>query len=245
RMTDDARKRLAVLQDLDDLGAGFRLAAHDLEIRGAGNLLGKAQSGHIGAVGFDMFLRMMEEATQEVRGIIPAAEVEPEIELGAEAFLPDWYVADIGERLMLYKRLAGASDAGSVDALRDELEDRFGALPKEARAFVRIMRLRPVLKRLLVASLKASDNIVALRLDERSSVGTDLLLAMATKQPKRYRLRPEGVLLMTLPPGGWDNLVDEIEKLLANLEKGEHGGTKDDGARQQTSAARTFRRAVR
>ncbi len=246
RMTDDARKRLAVLQDLDDLGAGFRLAAHDLEIRGAGNLLGKAQSGHIGAVGFDMFLRMMEEATQEVRGITPQAEVEPEIELGAEAFLPDWYVSDIGERLLLYKRLAGAPDEDAVDALRDELEDRFGVLPKEAKAFVRVMRLRPALKRLLVASLKASGDVVAVRFDSRSPVAADLLLALAQKQPKRYRLRPEGALMMTVAPGGWDQLVDEIEKLLALVEKGDPGGLKDDrSTKQQHAPARAFRRAVR
>lgn len=245
RMTDDARKRLAVLQDLDDLGAGFRLAAHDLEIRGAGNLLGKEQSGHIGAVGFDMFLRMMEEATQEVRGLVPTAHIEPEIELGAEAFLPDWYVADIGERLMLYKRLAGAADVEGVDSLKEELEDRFGHPPKEARAFVRIMRLRPVLKRLLVVSLKASDNVVALRFDAASPVSRELLLAMASRQPKRYRLRPEGALLMTIAPGGWDTLVDEIETLLEKLEKGDHGGITDDRSKQQPSAVRSFRRALR
>jgi hypothetical protein len=107
------------------------------------------------------------------------------------------------------------------------------------------MRIRPALKRLLVTSLKASEGIVALRIDERSSVQPDLLLAMATRQPKRYRLRPEGVFMMTLAPGGWDNMVDEIERLLENLEKGEHGGTRNDREPQQTSAARTFRRAVR
>jgi transcription-repair coupling factor (superfamily II helicase) len=244
RMSDDARKRLAVLQDLDDLGAGFRLAAHDLEIRGAGNLLGKAQSGHIGAVGFDMFLRMMEEASQEIRGIAATAQVEPEIELGAEAFLPDWYIADIGERLLLYKRLAGAPDAAAVDALKEELEDRFGGLPKEARAFVRIMRLRPALKRLLVLSLKASDNVVAIRFDARSPVSPELLLALATRQPKRFRLRPEAVLTMTTAPGGWDNLVDEIEGLLARLEKGDDGETIDERTRQPSSA-HTLRRAAR
>jgi transcription-repair coupling factor (superfamily II helicase) len=245
RMTEDARKRLTVLQELDDLGAGFRLAAHDLEIRGAGNLLGKAQSGHIGAVGFDMFLRMMEEATQEVRGIVPVAQVEPEIELGAEAFLPDWYVTDIGERLLLYKRLAGAPDAETVSGLRDELEDRFGSLPKEAKAFVRIMRLRPALKRLLVVSLKASGDVVALRFDSRSPVPPELLLAMAQKQPKRFRLRPEGVLMMTTALSGWDGMVTEIELLLDKLEKGDHGGFSDDRSKQQPSPTRAFRRAVR
>jgi transcription-repair coupling factor (superfamily II helicase) len=238
-----------VLQELDDLGAGFRLAAHDLEIRGAGNLLGKAQSGHIGAVGFDMFLRMMEEATQEVRGIVPDARVEPEVELGTEAFLPDWYVGDVGERLLLYRRLAGAEDPGAVDALADELEDRFGSLPREAKSFVRIMRLRPALRRLLVSSLKASDGVVALRFDGRSPVRPEVLLELAARQPRRFRLRPEGVLMMTTAGAGqgagWDAMVTEIETLLGMLERGETGGSNDGRNVQQSSPARNFRRAVR
>jgi len=242
RITEDARKRLAVLQDLDDLGAGFRLAAHDLEIRGAGNLLGKEQSGHIRAVGFDMFLRMMEEATAEVRGQPAVASLEPEIELGAEAFLPDWYAEDIGERLILYKRLAGAESAEAVAALRDELEDRFGTLPREAVNFVRIMALRPALRRLRVVSLKASDNVVALRFDESSPVSRELLLKLAHAQPVRYRLRPEG-LTMNAVAEDWDGLVEEIERLLARLEAGGEGGALD-GKREPTGA-QTFRRARR
>ncbi|HYC54309.1 MAG TPA: transcription-repair coupling factor [Candidatus Binatia bacterium] len=244
RITDDARKRLAVLQDLDDLGAGFRLAAHDLEIRGAGNLLGKEQSGHIGAIGFDMFLRMMEEATAEVRGLPPVAHFEPEIELGAGAFLPDWYVSDIGERLILYKRLAAAEDSDAVMALREELQDRFGVLPQEAQRFVRIMSLRPALRRLRVVSLKASDNVVALRFDEASSVSRELLLELAHAQPRRYRIRPEGVLMMTAAAQDWDGLVEEVEHLLDRLEAGSKGGALDDGKREPTRA-QTFRRARR
>src|SRR5205085_11968443 len=100
-------------------------------------------------------------------------------------------------------------------------------LPPEARNFVRIMRLRPALKRLLVVSLKASDNVVALRLDARSPVSPDLLVALAARQPERFRLRPENVLMMTTALGGWDNLVDEIEKLLDRLEQGDGGSTDD------------------
>ncbi|MBI5507060.1 MAG: transcription-repair coupling factor, partial [Deltaproteobacteria bacterium] len=250
RITEDARKRLAVLQDLDDLGAGFRLAAHDLEIRGAGNLLGKAQSGHIAAVGFDLFLRMMEEATQEMRDGAVLAQVEPEIELGAEAFLPGWYVEDIGERLLLYKRLANAPDAEALAGLRDELRDRFGPLPHQAGNFVRIMALRPTLKRLLVVSLKASDNVVALRFDERSEVSREQLLRLATEQPRRYRVRPEGVLTMQVAAPDWNGLVDEIEKLLARLVAGPQGGRFDDDpsrrdakARVRAGGATAFRRA--
>ncbi len=241
RITDDARKRLAVLQDLDDLGAGFRLAAHDLEIRGAGNLLGKAQSGHIAAVGFDLFLRMMEEATQEMRDGAVLAQVEPEIELGTEAFLPGSYVEDIGERLLLYKRLANAPDGEALLGLRDELRDRFGPLPRQAANFVRIMALRPALKRLLVVSLKASDNVVALRFDERSGVSRQQLLQLATEQPRRYRVRPEGVLTMQAAAPDWNGLVDEIEKLLARLVAGPQGGRSDDDPSRQDAKDRARR----
>lgn len=250
RITEDARKRLAVLQDLDDLGAGFRLAAHDLEIRGAGNLLGKAQSGHIAAVGFDLFLRMMEEATQEMRDGAVLPQVEPEIELGAEAFLPGWYVEDIGERLLLYKRMANAADAEVLRGLRDELQDRFGPLPHQAASFVRMMALRPALKRLLVVSLKASDNVVALRFDERSGVSREQLLRLATEQPQRYRVRPGGVLTMQVATPDWYGLVDEIEKLLNRLVAGPQGERPDDDpsrkdarARARSGGATAFRRA--
>ena len=102
----DAQKRLRVLQELDDLGGGFKLAAHDLEIRGAGNLLGKQQSGQIAAVGFELYTQMMEEAVQELRGQRRHVDVEPEIQLGFPAFIPDSYIADENQRLVFYRRLA-------------------------------------------------------------------------------------------------------------------------------------------
>ncbi len=234
-ISEEARKRLAVLQELDDLGAGFRLAAHDMEIRGAGNLLGKQQSGHIAAVGFDLFMRMMEETTLELRGQPAAVEVEPEIELGAEAFIPAAYIEDVGERLLLYKRLANAATREQVEALAGELADRFGGLPRQAQDFVRIMAVRPALKWLAVESLKASDNVVALRLSEDSPVDREQLLRLVTSRPKKYRLRPEGSFTVQTGAASWNELVDEIEALLETLlagiaEGGRHEGSsaKDD-----------------
>ncbi len=228
-ITEEARKRLAVLQELDHLGAGFRLAARDMEIRGAGNLLGKQQSGQIAAIGFDLFMQMMEEATQELRGRAVVPRIEPEIDLGAEAFLPESYIEDVGERLQLYRRMANAESAEAVATVAEELTDRFGTMPRQAADFVRVMALRPALKRLLVESLKSSGNVVALRFHEASPVDRSVMLGLATGEPRRYRLRPDGPFTMKSRAAGWDDLVDEIERLLATLTEGLSDEATEDG----------------
>jgi transcription-repair coupling factor (superfamily II helicase) len=219
-ITEDARRRLAVLQELDDLGSGFRIAAHDMEIRGAGNLLGKQQSGHVAAVGFELFMQMMDEATAELRGRPSGPRVEPEIELGSEAFIPDAYIEDIGERLLVYKRMANVEDAEALTGLAEELGDRFGPLPRQVEDFIRIMRLRPALKRLAVESLKASKKAVAVRFHEDSPVDREQLVALVTQHPRLYRVRPGGGFTMSVSGEGWDAMVDEIEKFLDVLEAG-------------------------
>jgi transcription-repair coupling factor (superfamily II helicase) len=216
-ITDEARQRLAVLQQLDDLGSGFRLAAHDMEIRGAGNLLGKEQSGQVAAVGFELFMQMMEEAAGELRGTAVGPRIEPEIELGAEAFIPEGYIDDVGERLLLYKRMANAPDRAALDAIADELADRFGPLPRPVEDFVRVMALRPALKALAVESLKASEGTAALRFHEESLVDREVLVKFATAKPDRFRLRPAGVFTMSLAARSWHEMVDEIERFLDEL----------------------------
>ncbi len=217
RISEDARRRLTVLQELDDLGSGFRLAAHDMEIRGAGNLLGKEQSGHVAAVGFDLFMRMMEEASAELRGRTTSPAIEPEIDLGAEAFLPESYVDDVGERLMCYKRMANADSRESLEAIVDELTDRFGPPPRPVRDLVRVMGLRPGLKKLAAESLKAGGGTVALRFHESSPIDPDALVELTRRGQGRYRLRPGGVLTMKLTGGEWDERVGEIEELIERL----------------------------
>jgi len=225
-ITDEARQRLTVLQELDDLGSGFRIAAHDMEIRGAGNLLGKEQSGHVTAIGFELFMQMMEEATQELRGRPVGPHVEPEIELGADAYIAEDYIPDVGERLLVYKRMANAATHDALTAIGDELVDRFGPLPQEARDFLRVMSLRPVLMRLAVESLKTGDGNVTIRFHERSPLDPNLLLATVADDPARFRLRPGGVLTMTLTSASgpasdrWDATVDEIEGFLTSLASG-------------------------
>ena len=219
-ITEDARRRLAVLQELDDLGAGFRIAAHDMEIRGAGNLLGKQQSGHVAAIGFELFMQMMDEATSELRGNPAGPRVEPEIELGSEAFIPDGYIDDIGERLLVYKRMANVETTEAIEAIGEELADRFGPIPHQVTDFMRIMSLRPALKRLAVESLKASGAAVAFRFHEDSPISRDRLVELITEEPKRFRLRPGGGFTMALAGKGWEAMVDEIERFLDVLVSG-------------------------
>src|SRR5450432_1543657 len=139
RMTPEAAKRLAVLQRFTELGAGFQVATHDLEIRGAGELLGERQHGAVAAVGFETYARILEEAVAELRGEPIKPEHDPEISVDVPAFLPDDYVPDTGQRLDFYRRLAQAADEDAIKATVAELEDRYGPLPDEARLLGDVM----------------------------------------------------------------------------------------------------------
>src|SRR5881409_3490827 len=133
RVDEQAQRRLRALQEFTELGSGFKLALRDLEIRGAGNLLGAAQHGHIAAVGYDLYSKLLAEAVRELAGEPTAAAVEPMISVAVEGFLPDDYVPEVNQRLAFYKRLASAVSDAEVDDLRGELLDRFGPPPKEDR----------------------------------------------------------------------------------------------------------------
>ena len=141
-MDEQAQRRLRALQELTELGSGFKLALRDLEIRGAGNLLGAQQHGHIAAVGYDLYSKLLAEAVRELDGDQAAVAVEPVISVGVEGFLPEEYVPEVNQRLALYKRLAGAAGDDELADLRAELADRFGPLPAAAEQLLDIVRIR-------------------------------------------------------------------------------------------------------
>ncbi|HWO14668.1 MAG TPA: transcription-repair coupling factor, partial [Polyangiaceae bacterium] len=151
-LSDEARLRVDALSRYTELGSGLRIAELDLELRGSGNFLGAEQSGAVQSVGFDLFCQMLEEATHELRGEPVEHEVDPEISVDIEALLPEDYVPEVGVRLSLYKRLAGASDEARVTELAIEIEDRFGSLPRSAENLIELMRLKAELRQLKVLS---------------------------------------------------------------------------------------------
>jgi transcription-repair coupling factor (superfamily II helicase) len=190
-MTAEAKQRLAVLQRFTELGAGFQVASHDLEIRGAGELLGDKQSGAVAAVGFDTYARLLEEAVAELRGQPIKAERDPEISVDVPAFLPDDYIPDTGQRLELYRRLAQARDEDEVRGLLTEVEDRYGALPDEARLLGEVMIDKTLVRRIGALAYELQPSRMVL------SVGTDTrllparIMGLVQKKGSRWKITPD------------------------------------------------------
>jgi transcription-repair coupling factor (superfamily II helicase) len=192
QLTDEARMRVDALTRYTELGSGLQIAELDMELRGSGNFLGAEQSGAVASVGFDLFCQMLAEATQELRGEKVEHEIDPEITVDIEAILPEDYVPEVGVRLSLYKRLAGASDEAHVHQLAIEIEDRFGALPRTAQNLIELMALKASLRKLRVLSCEASARAVTLHLAEDTPLNTAKITQLALGRPDVYRLTPHG-----------------------------------------------------
>src|SRR5262245_14559330 len=209
-LTEDAEKRLRVIEEFDELGVGFKVALKDMEIRGAGNLLGPEQHGHIMGLGFDLYVKLLEEAVSELKGELEATAPEPRLLTDWSAYLPDEYVPDEHEKLSLYRRLAEAKTPAAIDDFTLELRDRFGALPAPTVSLVELRRLR-VLGRgtpgggsAPVESLKVFQNVAEvtlrrpLRPDEIKALvtGLDFQAEFFSGREFGLRVRGEGILLL-------------------------------------------------
>ena len=165
KITAQAERRLKVLQSLDTLGAGFQLASHDLDIRGAGNLLGEEQSGHIKEVGFELYQQMLEEAVLSLKAGITAPVAErwsPQITIGTPVLIPGDYVADLSVRLALYRRLAEIEDEREIESFAAELVDRFGPLPAEVEHLLQVVAIKGLCRRANVEKIEAGPKGVVL-----------------------------------------------------------------------------------
>ena len=192
-LTGVARKRLAAIREFSDLGAGFRIAAHDLELRGTGNLLGAEQHGHINAVGFDLYTKLLKQTVVELRGEPWIEEVHTSIDLGLDIQIPDHYIDDATLRLWLYKRIAGIADEDAEAALEAEVLDRFGKYPRAVGNLFAYGRLRRKSRLLRVASIERKGSKLYIKLQEDSPVDLGALVQMLQGRPE-LRLSPQGVL---------------------------------------------------
>jgi transcription-repair coupling factor (superfamily II helicase) len=216
-ITPDAERRLKALQELDGLGGGFKLALHDLEIRGAGNLLGEQQSGQITAVGFELYTEMMEKAVRELRGEAMAPEVEPEIRMGIPAYFPEDYIPDANQRLYFYKRLASLRTLAELEELKEEIKDRFGPTPAVVEHLFLVMNLRRLLKEFLVQQISVSEGRVLLLFHSESPVKVEKLLELIQKQKNKFRLASDGRLSFTPQSHEWEPLIAEVIQLLHKI----------------------------
>ena len=190
-MTAEAEQRLAVLQRLTELGAGLQIATSDLEIRGAGELLGARQSGLVAAVGFDTYARILEEAVAELRGLPIRSEHDPEISVDIPAFLPDDYIPDTGQRLDFYRRLAQAQTEDEVIAIADELRDRYGQLPDEALLLQEVMIDKTLVRRIGAHAYELGPKRIILTLGPDTRLDPAKIMRLAQDEHGRFRLTPD------------------------------------------------------
>ena len=194
KITPQAERRLKVLQSLDTLGAGFQLASHDLDIRGAGNLLGEEQSGHIKEVGFELYQQMLEEAVASLKAGITAPVADkwsPQITIGTPVMIPEDYVADLPVRLALYRRLAEIEDEREIEAFGAELVDRFGPLPEEVEHLLQIVAIKSLCRQANVEKIETGPRGAVVSFRDNTFANPDRLVAFIRDQGPAARVRPD------------------------------------------------------
>ncbi len=217
-LTEIARKRLAALKEFSDLGAGFKIAALDLELRGAGNLLGGEQHGHINAIGFDMYVRMLEDTVRELRGEEVAPEIHSSLNLGLDLRIPSSYISDENQRLRAYKRIAQAVDEKEREKVEQELADRYGPVPEDVQHLLKYSGIKTAAEKIGIEAIDRRVSILNIKFHEETRVDGEKLMALVSSTPGA-QFTPAGVLRLPVDGAGTPAaILDFIDrKLVAPL----------------------------
>jgi transcription-repair coupling factor (superfamily II helicase) len=217
-LTEVARRRLAALKEFSDLGAGFKIAALDLELRGAGNMLGGEQSGHIEAIGFEMYTTMLEEAVGKLKGEERVEVPTTQLSLGIALRIDESYIAEENQRLRMYKHIAGVQSEAAIADVRAELEDRYGPLPESVRHLLDASLLRIECERIGVSQIDRKRDQLHIRFTESAGVDPGRLMKLVARNAKRgAQFTPQGVLRYPLTSPKPDGVLAEIRALLDQL----------------------------
>jgi transcription-repair coupling factor (superfamily II helicase) len=222
-MTADALKRLEAIESLEDLGVGFTLASHDLEIRGAGELLGDEQSGQIQEIGFSMYNELLERAVKAIKsGQVPDADLttaatSTEIDLGTPAMLPDDYIQDIHTRLILYKRIANAASQQELDELQIELIDRFGLLPGPAKCLFANTAIKLQAQELGIRKIEFGTTAGRIQFADTPSIDPARMIQLIQTQPQHYKLDSQQRLHLLEVPENFEERIEHLQQLLDTL----------------------------
>ncbi len=217
-LTPIAKRRLAAIREFSDLGAGFRIAALDLELRGAGNLLGGQQSGHMDALGFDLYTQMLERTVAELRGEAVEDETSVTINLGVDVAISEDYISDMGQRLRTYKRVSSARDDDAVANIREEIRDRYGRLPESVEQLFGYARLRLLAETVGILSIDKTSDGVAIKFSEKARVSPEKLMAFVGAREGRT-FTPTGVLRISLTGEEEDQVLDLLRGVLAEIQQ--------------------------
>jgi transcription-repair coupling factor (superfamily II helicase) len=227
-LTGDAQKRLIAIQQFTELGSGFRIAAADLEIRGAGNLLGKQQSGHIAAIGLDLYMQMVEQAVQRLKGHLIEEEPDPTLQLPVSAFIPEQYVTDPHQRLSLYKRLSACGQVGELALLHGEIQDRYGLSPEPVERLLEVMQLRVHAKRLRLASIEVHGQTVKLGFQPKATIPEGAVHRLMDQLKKRLRFLSPVSFEIHMRSEDWPSIFSELNLILQSLDLCDTKTTKED-----------------
>jgi transcription-repair coupling factor (superfamily II helicase) len=215
-LSELARRRLAALKEFSDLGAGFKIAALDLELRGAGNLLGGEQSGHIEAVGFELYTTMLERTVRELKGELPEDVPETQLNLGLNIRIPSDYIAEENQRLRMYKRIAGVESESQLEDVAGELGDRYGEAPTPVRSLLEYAALKVLSQRIGVSQIERKRDAVSIRFTEKATVDPERLAQFVASQAGS-QFTPAGILKFTLKEKQPELVLSRLKSLLEQL----------------------------
>ena len=218
-LSETAERRLGAIKEFTELGSGFKIALRDLEIRGAGNLLGSEQHGHILAVGFDLYCQMLEDAVKELKGDVPPPIVEPVIELPVNAYIDDAYIGDPRQKIEMYKKIVAIEDAADSRDVREELEDRFGELPDAVSNLLAIARLKAQSRGLGVTAISQRKGEVTVRFGPMRKVSPADVHRLTKLSPDRLSIQPSRALVLSLKTDGLaaGGILKTLEAALGTL----------------------------
>jgi transcription-repair coupling factor (superfamily II helicase) len=214
KLDKDAQERLRIIQENTALGSGIRIAQYDMELRGAGDILGEEQAGHVNAVGYELYLELLEEAVRNAKGEAPlAADVEPEINVRIPALIPDKYISDLRVRLAYYKSLSEIESPDDIDRIEDELHDQFGKPPEQVLNLMGLMLIRQVCKDLSVRDLSSGEATITLAFTERTKLPPQRVIELTARANKKYSITPDNRLRIRMNEITWPRIYDELQYL--------------------------------
>lgn len=215
KLDKEQQERLKIIQENSALGSGIKIAQYDLELRGAGNILGEEQSGHINSVGYELYMDLLNEALAEAKGEkVDDMELDPEINLRIPAMIPDSYISDIRIRLSYYKALAEITSSEDLDRIEEELRDQFGPIPDPTVNLMGLMLIRRQCKELGVRDISAGVKSVSLIFTEKTKLKPETVIQLAIRENKKYSLTPDNRLNIKMAAISWSAVHEELEHLL-------------------------------
>ncbi len=215
-LTPIARRRLSAIREFSDLGAGFRIAALDLELRGAGNILGGQQSGHLDALGFDLYTKMLERTIAELRGDEIDDEMSVSINLGIDVSIPQDYIQETGQRLRTYKRISSADSEEDLQQIYPEMQDRYGKIPDSVENLFEYAKLRRTAEQMRLVSIDKTPNGLTFKLSENAQVAPERLMNLVVDNPGSS-FAPSGVLRIVLDERSKENILETAHRILAEI----------------------------